>query len=323
MKNDLVERYIYAVTKQLPKKNREDVAMELRGLIDDMLMERCGEAEPTEQDIREVLTQLGSPRELYAKYDEDADKCLIGQPYYSTYKLALKAILGAIAGGLVIACMILQILEPQSIGGFVEFLMGNLVEGLLFGYAAVTLLFTVLQKKGMKLSENFKLDELPAVPKKKQEISVWESVGSIALTVVFLVVFLVIPQVFCAVVPATGEVIPIFDTAVIQGEWYIIVLFALVGIIQEAVNLMEKQYNNKVLTVTIVSDICSAVLSVWWLGDSAILNPAFTAKMTQIFVDEAQIIYTIFENFNLFFLALIALALALDIVDTVVRTLRK
>ena len=79
MKNDLIERYIYAVTKQLPKKNREDVSMELRGLIDDMLSERCA-VEPTERDVRDVLTELGTPRELYAKYDEDADKCLIGQP---------------------------------------------------------------------------------------------------------------------------------------------------------------------------------------------------------------------------------------------------
>ena len=99
MKNDLIERYIYAVTKQLPKKNREDVSMELRGLIDDMLSERCA-GEPTEQDVRDVLTELGTPLELYAKYDEDADKCLIGQPYYSSYKLAMKAILAAIIGGL-------------------------------------------------------------------------------------------------------------------------------------------------------------------------------------------------------------------------------
>ena len=88
MKHDLIERYIYAATKRLPRKNPEDVAMELRGLIDDMLMERCGDETPTEKDIRVVLTEIGSPMEVYAKYDEDADKCLIGQPYYSTYNLS-------------------------------------------------------------------------------------------------------------------------------------------------------------------------------------------------------------------------------------------
>lgn len=322
MKNDLIERYIYAATKQLPRKNREDVAMELRGLIDDMLTERCT-GEPTEQEIRDVLTELGTPRELYAKYDEDADKCLIGQPYYSTYKLAMKAILTAIVGGLAIACVVLQILEPQNFGGFVEMLVSNLIEGILFGFAAVTLMFAFMEKKGMKISENFKLEELPAVPKKKQEIAVWESVGSIALTVVFLVVFMAVPQVFCAVVPATGELIPVFDTAVIHEKWYIVVLFTLVGIAREAVKLMEKQYTRKVMAVTILSDICSAALSIWWLTDGAIINPAFTAKISQIFVGEPQIVYTIFKNFNLFFLAVLILTLVLDTVDAMVRTLRK
>lgn len=78
MKNDLTERYIYAVTRRLPRKQREDVSMELRGLIDDMLDERCGDVVPTEKDIRVVLTELGTPQELYARYDEEADKCLIG-----------------------------------------------------------------------------------------------------------------------------------------------------------------------------------------------------------------------------------------------------
>ena len=80
MKNDMIERYIYAVTKRMNPKVREDVSMELRGLIDDMLLERCGDETPTDKDVRVVLTELGTPQELYAKYDDDKDKGLIGQP---------------------------------------------------------------------------------------------------------------------------------------------------------------------------------------------------------------------------------------------------
>lgn len=38
---ELIDRYIYAVTKKLPQKQREDIEKELRTLIDDMLEERC------------------------------------------------------------------------------------------------------------------------------------------------------------------------------------------------------------------------------------------------------------------------------------------
>ena len=62
MSEDLLERYLYAVTRRLPEKQREDVAQELRGLVDDMLFDRCGDITPTEKDLRVVLTEIGTPR---------------------------------------------------------------------------------------------------------------------------------------------------------------------------------------------------------------------------------------------------------------------
>lgn len=155
MKHDLIERYIYAVTKQLPKKQREDVAQELRGLIDDMLNERCGEITPTEKDIRIVLTELGTPQELSAQYDEDAKKCLIGHPYYSTYKFVLKIVLFAAAVGITIANLMLQLVEPQewfsAITGWLEMLYNTL----LATFAIVTLLFAFFYRKGVQITEPF------------------------------------------------------------------------------------------------------------------------------------------------------------------------
>lgn len=49
MKNNLIERYICAVTKRLSNSLKEDVAMELNSLIEDMLSERCGEVAPSEK----------------------------------------------------------------------------------------------------------------------------------------------------------------------------------------------------------------------------------------------------------------------------------
>ena len=41
MNEELQERYIYAVVRRLPRKQREDIEQELRGLIADMLEARC------------------------------------------------------------------------------------------------------------------------------------------------------------------------------------------------------------------------------------------------------------------------------------------
>ena len=56
--NDLIERYLYAITRHLPSAQRSDVAEELRTLISDMLDERCGSLPPTAKDVRVVLTEL-------------------------------------------------------------------------------------------------------------------------------------------------------------------------------------------------------------------------------------------------------------------------
>ena len=98
--NDLIERYLYAITRRLPAKQRADVAEELRTLISDMLDERCGNLPPTAKDVRVVLTELGTPGEVVRKYTADEDACLIGQPYYAQYLYVLKIVLACVAGGM-------------------------------------------------------------------------------------------------------------------------------------------------------------------------------------------------------------------------------
>ena len=84
--NDLIERYIYAVTKKMSLKIRNDVADELKTLIYDTIDERYNDKEITLKDAKIILMELGSPNKLYEKYDNSSDKCLIGQPYYNYYK---------------------------------------------------------------------------------------------------------------------------------------------------------------------------------------------------------------------------------------------
>ena len=321
MNNDLAERYIYAVTKRLPYKQRDDVAQELRGLIDDMLTERCGEVTPTEKDLRVVLTELGSPQELYAKYDENAQKCLIGQPYFATYQFVMKVVLAAVAGGITISNVILQMLEPQEWWAMVGTWLSMLYNSFLSAFAIVTLLFAFFYHKGIQISEPFNFDDLPPVPKKSQEISKWESIAGIAFCALFVVLFVFMPEVFCVVYE--GTVISLFDVDVIRNTWFIVAAFAVCGICREAVQLMEGRYNKKVLAVALVSNVISAVLAVWWLVGFDLLNPVFLENMKNIFAGENNVVFQIFGNFDLFFLGVLLFALVLDSIDVAVKTLRK
>ena len=323
MHHDLIERYIYAATRRLPQKQRGDVAQELWGLIDDMLNERCGDVTPTEKDIRVILTELGTPQELSAQYDEDAKKCLIGQPYFSTYKFVLRIVLLAAAVGITMVSLMLQMLEPQEWYAAIGTWLAMVYNCLLAAFTIVTLLFAFFYHKGVHITEPFNFDDLPPVPKRTQEISKWECIAGIIFCVIFVVVFLVAPQVMGFVTGQNGLRIPMFSVSALRETWYIIILFAICGIIRESVQLLEGRYNQRVLIATAVTNAISAVLSIWWLTGFTLIHPEFLANISTLFEGENTVIINLFSNFQLFFLTVILFALILDSAEVVIKTLRK
>lgn len=320
MNQDLIERYIYAVTRRLPRCKQEDVAKELRGLVEDMLLERCGEAMPEEKDVRVVLTELGSPQELYEKYDENSGKCLIGQPYFSTYVFVLKIALLAAAFGLTISAGIIALLEPGTVWEGIGSWLSMLYNGLLSAFAIVTLLFAFFYRKHIPLSQPFNFDDLPPVPKENEVIPKWECIAGICISVIFATVFLAFPQVLGAYLPGEGGLIPIFDSGLIHKTWYLVLLFSLCGIVRESVKLQERRYNRRVLVTTVFADVTTGVLTIWWLAGYDLMNPVFIDKMTALLGEGGGITIDIFSHFQGFFLGVILFALTLDTIEAVVKT---
>lgn len=321
MNNDLIERYIYAVAKRLPGKTREDVARELYTLIEDMLKERCGEVTPSDKDIRVVLTELGTPNELYEQYAGDGKKCLIGPPYYTTYVFVMKIVLICVTFGVTLSALILFFFERgETVSWFAA--MGQWVrmlwEGLLGSFAFVTFLFAFFDYKGISVDNYSGLEDLPPVPKKKEQISRGETIFGIGISVVFLIVFLVCPQIFCAVTKE-GELIPILSTEVIRNTWYIIVIFSALGIIREIMKLLDGKYTGRVVITTVITDLLSALCAFWWLLRKDIINPEFVGKIGELFEGDGAFIVTIFSNFQYFFLGVILFALLLDIMNAVFK----
>ncbi len=339
MTNDLIERYIYAVVKKLPNNLKDDVSKELRSLIDDMLTERCKDVTPSDKDIKVVLTELGTPNELYEKYNPDTKKCLIGSPYYSTYKYVLKIVLICTGIGLVISTIIAGIIDICKDGsvvseasGVINFqpwislfvnLFTNLPIGLIMGFAFVTLLFAFFYHKGIKIDTTNNLDSLPPVPKKTQRISKTEPIISICFLTIFLIVFLIVPEILCVIVTNPHELVPIFNTEAVRSAWYILVLFSSAGVIREIIMLFEGQYNKKVMVSSIIANAASALFAVWWLLRDNIINEKFINSLTAVFDKDETFIINIFSNFQYFFLGVILFALILDTVTVIVKTLRK
>lgn len=322
MKTDLIERYLYAVTKQMNPKIREDVKNELNSLIDDMLAERCGEAAPTEKDIRVVLTELGTPQELYIKYSDDADKCLIAQPYYSTYVFVMKIVLAAMAIGMSVVAILTAVTEMQNWMETVLSWVSLMWSGMLQAVAIVTILFAFFSHKRITLGEPFNLDDLPAVPKKKEEISRTECVFGIGICVVLIALLLGAPQYLIGYWGPEG-VIPLFDSAVLGKCWYLILIFGAMEIARSAIRLMEGTYNRKVLVATFVTNGIGALASIFWLIRPDVINPEFVVHVAKVFENDAAFIRNIFLNFPQYLLAFVVIAYIADTVNAVLKYVKK
>lgn len=323
MKQVLIERYIYAVTKRMPKKTGEDVAKELQALIADMLEEQCAEAEPTESDVKEVLTKLGTPTELYEKYTAEGKSCLIGTPYYTLYKDVLKIVLACTAFGLTLSAILSFLMgDMESILFGILHWLGTLSSGLLVAFAMVTLLFAFFYQKDIPLDVYSDLDNLPPVPEKRERISKKESIAGIAFTLVFLIIFLVCPQVFCAVITDTNELIPIFNLEVIRSTRHFIVMFALIGVFREIIKILDGKYTKRVMVTTVAADIISGFFAVIWLGRDNIINQEFIIQARNLFAQESVFIQNMFVNFQYFFMGVILFALVLDMGDTLIKGMR-
>ena len=311
--NDLIERYLYAITRRLPAKQRADVAEELRTLISDMLDERCGNLPPTAKDVRVVLTELGTPGEVVRKYTADEDACLIGQPYYAQYLYVLKIVLACVAGGMLVAgALSLATGAEGGVLGSVLEAVGSLIAALVFAFAFVTLLFAFFSRRGVDVEVMGSLDDLPPVPRESKNPARGDAVAGIVFSIVGAIVFLLFPDVLNAL-SHRGDGVPFdpFNTEAIRSSAWVIKqkLTALLLVL--------------LLAVTLVSDLVVAVLAVFWLTNFQLVDSQAILQAMQASgaAPNGPVLWAV-SNAQTAFCGFIVLALAIDAVDSIVKTVK-
>lgn len=324
MHNDLIERYIFAVSKQLPYKIRNDIGKELHGIIADMLEARCGELPPSERDVRMVLTELGSPAQLAEKYNPDKQKYLIGPGYYTSYKQLLRIILPTLAFGLILSFIIISLLGgheqplPQAMWQW----LGMLLSSCMGVFASLTILFAFFERRGIRFDiESDDLNALPPLPQKDEQFSRWEIWAGVTLNILFCVVFLAAPQIMGWYVDG-GNWSPVFNIPVLRNYWPLLVFMTLFGLVREASKLVDGRYTRRVAFASILADALTALMAIAIFSNATILNPTFLQGMRTFITEESNVIQVLFDHFNLFFLGIFLFAVVLDIGTVITRTLR-
>lgn len=333
MNNTLIDRYVYAVTKQLPGSMKKDIEQELRGLISDMLEERCGELEPSETDVKVVLTELGTPSELAAKYDPKGERSLISTKYYRTYIRVMPIVLAASAFGVLIGGIV-GIIAGEITGTWAQLfaeLLSMVYNTLLSAFAIITIIFAILDWKKVDIHSEDDLSKLPNIPTKKETISRSDCIVGIVINIILLSIFLFAPQFMGGYVGvytsggASTTIVPFFDAEAVKSVWWLFVISFGADIVNNIYKLIVGRWNVKTAIFNAVCNVVTVVSSaIILLGRNIFcyyiskdINSALAAAGEAPLPEQAVMM---FDRLNVILFAIILFASVLSIITGFVKT---
>ncbi|PKN86861.1 MAG: hypothetical protein CVU46_06305 [Chloroflexi bacterium HGW-Chloroflexi-8] len=336
MNNSLKQRYIYAVTRELPMAQRADIEKELHGLIEDMLEERSQNHPPTDKDLEEVLYELGKPQDLVDKY-RDQKRFLIGPDLYPFFIFILKIVFMAISISMVVLLIVRGLVEPSHVWEIFLETAGTFISAISQAFIWITIMFGLSEyfgwyKKEINLPEEkeWRVSDLPQLPDERNKISRAESIFTIIFLVIggALVSFALDLIGIWIIDPGVKAItIPFFNNQLFKTFLPLIYATIILEIIVEMVKLVIGKWNFKTVGAEITSKVFNLLVGLIIFSNANIWNSEF---LTQI--REAQLLGPNYANYTLIsgiwnnltenIVFYIILVFILSIIGIVVRLIR-
>lgn len=195
----LIEKYIYAVGQKLPYKNKEDIKKELRSLLYDEIEAKYGK-NPTEDEIKQAISDFGSPRKVAKEYAEES--LVIGSGLTELYFIIMKIMVFAISIASVITFAVELFKQDfQGLDVLKEVIIDvpfNIFSASLSGIGFLTILFIIstrlAKESSVNLDEDWTVDDLRNIRIEPAIESKLESIISIFFLTTFIVVINIYPQ---------------------------------------------------------------------------------------------------------------------------------
>lgn len=282
-----VDRYIYAVVKYLPEKDRTEISEELRANIFDMLGN-----DTSEENIIRILEEMGSPFKLALSY-MGSEHYIIGPKVYHLYLEVLKivAIAAVIIG--IITFTLELITEVGGIASVAE-IIGVIVSGfttifsVLIGFVFwVTVIFVIIERTDSadevlhSIEKPFKVSNLKEIPNMaRKKISKFEMVVTMVMTIVFIYIFVYRNDLIA--VYTQNDTIRIFNSDVIAGYKFIILFSGGLSILVSILKLIYGRWNELLGISTAVDSLVNLGVTVLVLTNRDLLSRNFIIFLEEV-----------------------------------------
>ncbi len=283
--NELIERYIYDVTRRLPEKERSEVKHELDASITDMLPNN-----PNEKDIMYVLTKLGAPRLLAEQYRQKP-RYLISPAMYELYISVLKTVITIAAG--IFGCIgALTAVSSGSVGEIIRAAISTAMEGTLQAVFWVTFGFAMTEHYGLKLKP-WTVSDLPRLPDQKGvKISRSSSIVGMTLSVFFtaLLIMMIVRDEWFFVLVRNSEVINPFSQAALGRSIPYLLLLGILGLAVSGAKFYWGRWNIPLCVINAAHNLIWVTVMIHILHWSDLFSMEFLAFAERTFTANADIL---------------------------------
>ena len=336
MNNNVKQRYIYAVTRELPPAQRPDIEKELHGLIDDMLEEHAQSRPSTEKDLEDVLYELGKPQELADKY-RDQKRFLIGPELYPYFIFILKIVFMAIGISMTVLLIVRGLGEPQQIWQVFLETAGAFISAITQAFIWITVIFGLSEHFGWHKKEinlpaekEWRLSDLPQLPDERNKISRGESI----FTIIFLVLggalvsfALNLIGIWVINPGVNATIIPFFNNQLFATFLPLIYGSIIIEILVEMVKQVIGKWNLKTIAAEIFSKGVNLLVGILIFSNRNIWNSEFLTQLrdTQLLGtnNESYAFFSaIWNNVTENIVFYIILVFILSIIGSIIRLIR-
>lgn len=185
----VLDRYVYAIQRLLPRAQRDDIASELREILQSQVDDEEAQTQRAlhDEEIRAILKRFGQPREVASRYG--SQQYLIGPEIFPSYVMSVKVVLWVLVPlTLFMVLMTVLTAEQDFLSRLAHTLWTALSIGLL-NLGIVTLLFVYVGRAaaGNLNVDDWDLDDLPEVPSDPSApVPTSERIGSLVGSVLML-----------------------------------------------------------------------------------------------------------------------------------------
>lgn len=277
----MIARYVYAVVRRLPVEQREDVSLELKSLIEEMVRDR----QDLEDPVRAVLLEMGNPSDLADRY-RGQERHLIGPRYYDLYLLILKIVGFAVSLGLLISLAIgFAIKAPGSFGDALGQIVGTLFSAYAQAFAWITVTFVIMERfqvrqQGKEDPFAWDVDDLPEVPEHSTLIRRSEPIVSLVFLVIFFAVLNALPWfVRISGLDAKTVIINPFLPEVFTRTLWLFNTTIVIAMCIEFAKLYSGVQTRRLAALTVLLKLLSLGISLYIILGSGIWNPDFALEL--------------------------------------------